>query len=206
MLWWPFASRSLTMGQGKGIEFQTGAILAAALALLVLPLSLLLSFLMAAFFHELCHYLALRWTGTRVYRITIGPFGAAMETDAMDPGREVICALAGPLGSLLLAGCYRICPEIAICALVQGCFNLLPLYPSDGGRILSGTLEMLGVPGRTTVCLWIRRITGSAICCLCLYGFRVWKLGYGVLLLGALTLLRTFPRKTPCKEAFFGVQ
>ena len=194
------------MGQGRRIEIQTGAIFAGAVALLILPLSFLVSFLIAAFVHELCHYLLLRLTGLRIYRITIGFLGASMETDVMDAGREVLCALAGPVGSFLLVACNRFMPVIALCALVQGCFNLLPIYPLDGGRAIKGILELLKIPEGEKVLAFVQWITGAALCAICIYGYLRWKLGLGVLLFGMMVLLRTLPRKTPCKDRPFGVQ
>lgn len=206
MLWLPFANRSLTMGQRSRIEFGTGAILAGAAALLILPLSFLLSFLIAVLVHEVCHYLVLRIMDVGIYNICIGPFGASMETEPMEPEREVLCALAGPLGSFLLVSLCRIFPVISFCALIQGCFNLFPIYPMDGGRVLAGLLEMLKVPGRERILFVIRLITGIAVGCVCLGGFLIWDLGYGALFLGLVLLLRIFPRKTPCKDSSFRVQ
>ena len=191
---------------GRRIEFRTGAIFAGALALLILPLSLFLSFLVAGAIHEFCHYLALRWAGVNIYKISIGPFGASMEAESMDPGREVLSALAGPVGSYLLVLGYRMFPMIALCAFIQGCFNMLPLYPLDGGRILKGILDILKIPRREQICTVIGYLTALSIWGACLYGFLIWNLGYGVLFLGAVPFLRVFPRKTPCKEGFFGVQ
>ena len=59
-----------------------------------------------------------------------------METSPMTPGREALCALAGPLGSFLLLLLARHFPEAAVCGIVQGGYNLIPIYPLDGGRIL----------------------------------------------------------------------
>ena len=188
------------------IEVRTGAIFAGALALLILPLSILSSFLVAGAVHECCHWLALRWSDVPVYKISIGPIGSAMETEPMEAGREVLCALAGPLGSFLLVAGYQFFPEIALCGLLQGAFNLLPIYPMDGGRILRGTLQILKIPRHEQVCTVIQWFAALAIGVLCTYGFFVWNLGFGVLLLGLAVVLRAFPRKTPCKEAFFGVQ
>ena len=50
--------------------------------------------------------------------------------------QEVSCPSAGPLVSLTLCLLSRWMPILGLCALVQGLFNLLPVYPMDGGRIL----------------------------------------------------------------------
>ena len=194
------------MGKRICIEIQTGTIFAAAAALLILPLSFFASFLMAALVHELCHYLILWLAGVNVYRVSIGPFGAVMETEAMAPGRELLCALAGPAGSFFLVVCHEYIPGIALCALIQGCFNLLPIYPMDGGRVIKCILELLKIPKRDIIFIITQLFTGVVVAFICLYGFWKWNLGLGVLVLGGAVLLRAIPRKTPCKDGLFGVQ
>lgn len=107
-----------------------------AVLLLTLPLPWVLGAILAGAFHEFCHLAALILTGTTVYSIRIGFRGAKIETGSMDPRIEFICAAAGPAGSLFLLLFLRQIPRIALCAAVQGIFNLLPWYPMDGGRIL----------------------------------------------------------------------
>ena len=63
-----------------------------------------------------------------------------MEVSELDAKGECLCALAGPLGSLILA--FLPFSTLALCGLVQGLFNLLPIMPLDGGRILGYFLEM----------------------------------------------------------------
>ena len=179
---------------------------AAAAALLILPLSFFMSFIMAALVHEIFHFFVLWLTGVNVNRISVGPFGAVMETEAMDPGREVLCAMAGPVGSFLLVLFYRFLPGIALCAFIQGCFNLLPIYPLDGGRGIKGVLELMKLRKSSRILAVIQMGVGLTIGIACLYGFWKWDLGLGILILGGIVLLRTLPRKTPCKEGFFGVQ
>lgn len=115
-----------------------------AVLVLTLPLPWLLSAMLAAVFHELCHLAALALTGTAVHSVHVGIRGIRLEAGPMEPGAELISAAAGPAGSLLLLLFLRQIPRIAICAACQGLFNLLPFYPLDGGRILRCIHGLLG--------------------------------------------------------------
>ena len=194
------------MGRGSRIELQTGAYLAMAAAVLILPLWFLISLVSAAVIHEICHYLALKLAGMEVFRITIGPFGASMETEDMDPGRELLCALAGPVGSLMLVLFYKWIPGIALCGLIQGIFNLLPLYPMDGGRILKCLLEICKIPHKNRILEVMEWTTAFGIMVLGLWLKWSWNLGWGGGMIGVILLLRIICRKIPCKESRFGVQ
>ena len=115
-----------------------------ALLLLTVPLKLLTAAAVAAGFHELCHICAVRALGGRVEGAAFTVGGAVLDISGLSSGAEALAAAAGPLGSFLLLLCVRIFPALALCAFVQGCFNLLPVYPLDGGRILVCTMEQLG--------------------------------------------------------------
>ncbi len=122
------------------VRIRTGAYFAAALGLLLLPVQWCAAALIAGFFHELCHYGMIRFTGGRVEKMEIGAAGAIMETAPMDSLPELICALAGPIGGGLLMLAGRWFPRVAICAALQTAWNLLPIYPLDGGRAVRAAL------------------------------------------------------------------
>lgn len=118
------------------VQISAGFYIGAAFAVLLMPWNILMSFSLAAFIHELCHYIALRCCQIPVHQLKLGIGGAEMTTGPLLPHQELICAAAGPMGSLFLVLFSKWIPIPALFGLVQGLFNLLPIYPLDGGRIL----------------------------------------------------------------------
>ena len=117
-----------------------------AVLLLILPLKWMFAIIIAAVFHEFCHLLAIRLCGRKISRLEIRPFSANMEVSDLTRGQECICAAAGPAGSLALLAFLPWFPRLAVCAALHGIYNLLPLYPLDGGRILKTLLLILFSP------------------------------------------------------------
>lgn len=118
------------------VNVHVSAFLMGALLLLTVPFPWLLGAFGAGCFHELCHYAAIRALGGQVYTLQIRFSGASLEMQPLSPARELLCALAGPAGSLFLVLFLQPFPRLALCALIQAAFNLLPIYPLDGGRAI----------------------------------------------------------------------
>jgi len=100
--------------------------------------------------HELGHVLAARGYGWRIREVKLLPFGGVMETEEAGSRpalEEAVVAAAGPLQNLWMGAAswllgyagiwdaawadYLVEVNIAI-----GLFNLLPVLPLDGGRLL----------------------------------------------------------------------
>lgn len=154
-----------------------GCILA-ALLLLVIPLPWLMGLLTAAVFHELCHILAVHLAGGCVLRIIVTGLGARIETTPMPPKAVFFCTMAGPAGSFLLAALGRFFPVCAACALVQGIYNLLPVYPLDGGRALRSLLQWLCPCCQgERICLMVEITTIVSVVIYVMWVSIRWKLG-----------------------------
>lgn len=114
--------------------------------------------------HELGHSLTARRYGIGVSRILLLPIGGMAEFDSIprQPRRELLITLAGPavnFAIVLILWPLVTAPsgwmdgtiplnfaglgwELWLVNLIMGCFNLLPVFPMDGGRILRSLLAM----------------------------------------------------------------
>ncbi|HYS10206.1 MAG TPA: site-2 protease family protein [Myxococcales bacterium] len=102
-------------------------------------------------FHELGHYLAMRAFGYQDTTIFFIPFlggaAAGRKADAT-LGQQIMVLLAGPLPGLIAAGVAALLGagkvphlNVALWALISiNLFNLLPILPLDGGRIVHALL------------------------------------------------------------------
>jgi Zn-dependent protease len=109
--------------------------------------------------HELSHSLVGLRHGLPIRRITLFIFGgvAHMEREPRHPGVELRMALAGPAASIVIAGLFAfvrfvvlgsdpnsaaalITEYAAYANVVLACFNMVPGYPLDGGRVLRALL------------------------------------------------------------------
>ena len=118
----------------RRVEALPSACILAAFLLLTLPLRWLLAAVFAAGGHEICHVLAVRLCGGRIFRIQIGPAGAALETDSLSFPREMLCALAGRRGACFCCfwgNGFRRPPSAARSRESITCFPFTP-WTADG--------------------------------------------------------------------------
>ncbi len=128
--------------QGK-ISVSPALFIAAAAAVLILPVRWVAAWVLAVCIHEAGHYIALRLCRIPIFRLTVSYTGVRMETGELQGREAFFCALAGPIFGLCTVFLSRYLPCTAFCCWLQGMFNLLPVYPLDGGRALRAILEKL---------------------------------------------------------------
>ena len=125
------------------IRITAGAYLLGAICVLMLPTNWLFGWLAAVTVHEAGHLAALFCCRAAVKKIMVGLRGVTISTGYITPEQELVCAAAGPFCSLMLLPFAARFPVTALIGLVQGSFNLLPIYPLDGGRMLRAIMEIL---------------------------------------------------------------
>jgi Zn-dependent protease len=155
--------------------------------------------------HEFGHSLACRQTGGAAEEIILWPFGGIAFVNAPQrPGAQLWSVAAGPLVNVVLApvllgatwlsfslGLNQTLPDfvrlleiLLLINLYLMAFNLLPIYPLDGGQILRSLL-WFGI-GRARS-LWVAAVIGM-IGLVAFVGYAIWRqslwLGFMALFLG----------------------
>ena len=121
--------------------------------------------------------------------------------------KQMICILAGPAGSLLLLLTAEYLPRLALCGLVQGLFNLMPLHPLDGGRALRCIMEgLFHSQTAVAICRWIERFIVTGIAVLGMWAFFFGKLGILPFIPVVFCFFGISFGKIPCKEGHHAVQ
>lgn len=169
-----------------------------SMIILLFPLSWLFAIIIAAFIHEMGHYLAVRCCGKRISAFRVGITGAILETSDLSTTQEFICTLMGPLAGFLPMLAMRWIPRIAFCAMMQSIFNLLPIYPFDGGRCLRCVARFFSIPQR--LCSFFEGIALCILIILAVYGMVTLRLGVAPLLVVGVTIFKVINGKRPCKQ------
>lgn len=118
------------------------------IALLIDELALYFCIVFFTILHEMSHYLTAKHFGYLASSVRLNFFGASLEgLDDFNLKDEVKIVLAGPLLNLFFVvvcylafwfypESYNFLYEVLIANLVIFCFNFLPIYPLDLGRII----------------------------------------------------------------------
>ncbi|RKX47230.1 MAG: hypothetical protein DRP64_01640 [Verrucomicrobia bacterium] len=138
---------------GIPIRLHISLLVAVALFAIYFKLGLLLTLILAVgifgsvALHELGHSVVARAKGGYIHEIVLYPFGGAAKISNIPkrPVDEILVALAGPAVSLVLAIlCYQV-TWLEFVGYVNSLlffFNILPVFPMDGGRVLRAALTI----------------------------------------------------------------
>ncbi len=110
--------------------------------------SLYISYIVILLIHELSHYFVAQSMGYMSQSIHILPYGLQMtDNNTYRKNDEIIIALSGPIVNILLAtigvalwwyipNMYYYLYDFVFSNFVLGAYNLVPIYPLDGGRVV----------------------------------------------------------------------
>lgn len=109
--------------------------------------------MLALVLHETAHALMARLRGFVVKKVVLLPYGAMMSSgESFDKTSSILIGLAGPVCNIIVAlivlgvwwlfpACYPYTEKFFYCNLTLGLFNLLPVYPLDGARVVLGVCK-----------------------------------------------------------------
>lgn len=110
---------------------------------------------LSALIHEFGHFVVAKKLGYKLLKVRLLPYGAELcgNLDEFLYKDEIWIALAGPITSVILSlvivsfwwinpNLYNYTLELCISSIVCGIFNLLPIFPLDGGRVLVSVLSL----------------------------------------------------------------
>ena len=125
-------------------------VLATVVAIIFAATDFFIALTVAVILHELAHALMAKHLGAVVSRITLTPFGGALnlQTKILTSHQKSLIYLTGPVASLLfslLSGVmvwlfptiFGYLEYLVVANFLVGVINLIPIYPLDGGKVLA---------------------------------------------------------------------
>jgi len=137
----------------KKLKFGISFFLLLFIAVFMGQAFLLTNYFLALAFHELAHLLAAVKSGYSLKLIRLDMFGLSVElNEAIDDKDSFKINVAGPVFNLFLCvvcmALYWLIPisyfylnTFCFCNLILAIFNLIPVYPLDGGKIFRGMVK-----------------------------------------------------------------
>jgi Zn-dependent protease len=188
---------------------------------MVWSIGLIVLFFVCVILHELGHSLTARRYGINVPRILLLPIGGMAEFDRIPrkPSQELLITVAGPAVNFLLVALLfplvwrswaggepiyahsfaGLIEQLWYANLIMGVFNLVPVFPMDGGRIFRSLLAMKLPYLRAT---WWAVMVGRVLA----IGFIAWGLYANHLMLAVLFAFILFAGNNEYQAALYREQ
>lgn len=162
---------------------------------------LLLYTLLTVLLHEYAHYLSPKNRGFSIRNLRLTPYGAVISADSGLPDKDAFfVSAAGPLFNLSFAvaivalwwifpSTYGFTLQLFKANLAIGIFNLLPLYPLDGSRMILSAVK------NKEKCLKVLKIFSVSVAIVCLVLFVVsafFTIAYPLFLVAFMLLCGVF--------------
>lgn len=163
--------------------------LAVAVAVYYSAATFMVALVLAVFIHELCHAIGASFFGISPTRLSILPFGGAINIDCvfLSAKQKNIVLLAGPAGNFIAAVIFGILvwlfpvifiylEYLTVANFVTGLMNLLPIATLDGGKLLANYI------GERPI-LWFSNIIFVALLSFSLYTFNFFISFFAIMML-----------------------
>ena len=146
-------------------------------------LKIYLVIMLFCFIHELGHIFVGLIFNMKIEKLEIMPFGfsVSFEDSVTENFKKIFVAAAGPLVTLALILIFfnieiKLKQEIIYSNILILIYNLMPIYPLDGGRIIKGILQIKVEEERAQKMIWkltkITMIIITFVCSIAVYYFK----------------------------------
>lgn len=137
----------------KKFKIGTSFLLLILLFILTKNIVVFLNYFLALFLHELAHLFVASRKGYSLRLIKLDIFGLSLDlNEKIDDGDTFSISIAGPMFNLFLCLCctalYWLLPNsfyflnlFCLSNLILAVFNLIPIYPLDGGKIVRAIVK-----------------------------------------------------------------
>ncbi len=163
------------------IKFSCDAILLAATLIICSDYELIIPWIMAVFIHEAGHVFAIILLGGTIDALTVNAGGLKISYNSkiLSYKHALICAITGPALGLVSAFAashlgFTVYAGISLCINI---FNLIPVRPLDGGKILLNltsiifdrpekiivAIELIFLTALFGASLWLLMTTGAGV-------------------------------------------
>lgn len=111
-------------------------------------INLIFYYIVVMFLHEFAHYFVAKQLGYSVNGMLLSIYGLGLQTNNAYKRRdEILISVAGPIMNVILIvltvffwwispSLYFFTYDFVVCNMLIMLFNLIPLYPLDGGRVM----------------------------------------------------------------------